>query len=402
VNGRIIPIRQVTEAYVGAWRDLAERAIEPNPLFEADCIIPAARYLPNGDQISLVIAEEESRFFGCFPVIRVAGNARTSGSWPGIRRPALKNVVSRLPFDCTPLVSEERGVEAATALLSALTDRSRARDAGILVLERLDADGPVSSYIESAAKGLRLPIYTYLSWSRPVVRRRAELTYRSIHGSDTLRKLAQKRRRLGEQLGGEVQLVDRSADASAIEALLAIEAAGWKGNVDAAARSGGGALVLHAGEPEWLREMCDRFRAAGRLVLYSLQVGDAILAMQLMLRGGEGMFDLMMVFDQDYARYSPGNQLILDAIDRFHAATDAQWLDTCAGENDPTALRMYPDRRTVSTVVLAVGGSIDRLCFRLSAPVFLALGADSVLRRRHRHVIGTLDWVMSKVKLLPQ
>ena len=216
MNGRIIPIRQVTEAYVGAWRDLAERAIEPNPLFEADCIIPAARYLPNGDQISLVIAEEESRFFGCFPVIRVAGNARTSGSWPGIRRPALKNVVSRLPFDCTPLVSEERGVEAATALLSALTDRSRARDAGILVLERLDADGPVSSYIESAAKGLRLPIYTYHSWSRPVVRRRAELTYRSIHGSDTLRKLAQKRRRLGEQLGGEVQLVDRSADASAI------------------------------------------------------------------------------------------------------------------------------------------------------------------------------------------
>jgi hypothetical protein len=40
--------------------------------------------------------------------------------------------------------------------------------------------------------------------------------------------------------------------------------------------------------------------------------------------------------------------------------------------------------------------------YPLPAPVFLALGADSVLRCRHRHVISTLDWAMSKVKLLPQ
>ena len=30
-----------------------------NPLFGAECLIPAARYLPNGDHVSLVIAEEE-------------------------------------------------------------------------------------------------------------------------------------------------------------------------------------------------------------------------------------------------------------------------------------------------------------------------------------------------------
>ena len=324
VNGRVIPVGQVTEGDICAWRDLAKARDEPNPLFEADCIICGALPPERGRDVTRDCRGGRSflRLFSGHPGY---GGRPAESTWAGIGRPAFTTLVRRMRWDLTPLVSGERGIEAATDLLSALTDRSRARDAGILVLERLDADGPVSSYIESAAKGLGLPIYTYHSWVRPVVRRRDELTYRSIHGSETLRKFALKRRRLGEQLSGEVQLVDRSATRRPLKTpryrSCRLE--------DDRTRAGGGALVLHAGEPEWFREMCDRFRAAGRLVLYSLQVGDSILAMQLMLRGGEGMFDLMMVFDQDYARYSSGEPVVLDAIDRFHGATDAHWLDTC-------------------------------------------------------------------------
>jgi hypothetical protein len=308
--------------------------------------------------MSLVIAEDEGRFFGCFPVIRVAADARPSTTWPGIGRPVFTTQVRRLRWDLTPLMSEERGIEAATALLLALTHRGGAKGAGILVLEALDADGPVSSYIACAARKLRLPVHTYRTWVRPVVRRRDELTYRSIHGAKHLRNIAQRRRQLGEKLGGEVGLVDRSADPSAVDKLIALEAAGYKLKT-------GVALVSHPGEPEWFREMCDRFRSAGRLLLYSLQVGDSVVAMQLMLRGGEGLFGLVTAYDEDYARYYPGTQLVLDAIDRFHEATDAQWLDTCTWAGNETWLRLYPDRRTVSTVLVAVGGPLDRLYLRL-------------------------------------
>ncbi len=316
VNGRVVPIGQLSDRDVCAWRDLAQHAIEPNPVFEADCLIPAARYLPNGAEMSLVIAEDEGRFFGCFPVIRVAADGRPSATVRRIGRPVFTTQVRRLRWDLTPLLSEERGIEAATALLSALTHRGGGKRAGILVLEALDADGPVSSYIACAAKELSLPVRTYRTWVRPVVRRRDELTYRSIHGGKHLRNIAQRRRQLVEKLGGEVGLVDRSADPSAVDKLMAIEAAGYKLKT-------GVALVSHPGEPEWFREMCDRFRSAGRLLLYSLQVGDSVVAMQLMLRGGEGLFGLVTAYDEDYAQFSPGIQLHLEAIDRFHEATDA-------------------------------------------------------------------------------
>ncbi len=419
MKGRIAPISQLSDGDVRAWRELAQHAIEPNPLSEADCLIPAARYLPNGAEMSLVIAEDEGRFFGCFPVIRVAADGRPSATWHGIWRPVFTTQVRRLRWDLTPLMSEERGIEAATALLSALTHRGDAKGAGILVLEALDADGPVSSYMACAAKELRLPVHTYRTWVRPVVRRRDELTYRSIHGGKSLRRIANWRRQLGEKLGGEVQLVDRSADSSAVEALMAIEAAGYKGKT-AGHRQGllpttpgaiGGALMCHPGEPEWFREMCDRFRSAGRLLLYSLQVGDSVVAMQLMLRGSEGLFALVTAYDEDYARYSPGVQLALDTIDRFHEATDAQWLDTCTYEGNETWLRLYPDRRTVSTVLVAVGGPLERSYFRLytafGGPLERSyrhlFGAVSTFRHRHRHVGGALDWAEPKLrKLLPK
>lgn len=70
--GRVVPIRLLSEDDVDEWRDLAMHAIEPNPLSEPECLIASARYLPKGDQMLLVIAEDEGRFSGCFPVLRVA------------------------------------------------------------------------------------------------------------------------------------------------------------------------------------------------------------------------------------------------------------------------------------------------------------------------------------------
>ncbi len=374
-------------------------------MFEADCLIPAARHLPNGACISLVIAEDEGQFLGCFPIMSVARSVRPSQTWRGIRRPTLTSQVRRYVVDGTPLLSTERGAEAATTLLSTLIDRGRAGDAGILVFEAIDANGPVSSYVTTAARSLRLPIYV-TSWSRPMVRRRDELAYRSVHSGDTLGKLARKRRRLAEKFGGEVQDVDRSADASAIEALIAMEAAGWKAGT-------GGALVSYPGEAEWFREMCDRFRSAGRLLVWTLQIGDSILAVEVMLRAGEGLFKLKMVHDENYDRYSPGIQLMLDNIDRFHDATDAQWLDSCTYEGNTTLLRWCPDLRTVSTVVLAVGGPIDRFRLRLYTQVQTLFGAKVLaalqgqfgprtrFRSRHPRVCGLLDWVTSKWKRSP-
>jgi hypothetical protein len=387
MNGRLVSISELSESDVLAWRELAKQAIEPNPLFEPECLLPTARYLPNGSAMSLVLAEEDGKFFGCFPVLRVAGNTRPSNSWAGVRRPVFTSQVRRLRYDGTPLLRLERGVEASVMLLTVLTQHANSGDPGILVLEAID-DGLVSTYFTDAAHQLGLPIHTYRTWERPVVQRRAELTYRTFYEGKSVRKLAKLRRQLGEQLGGEACVIDRSGDALAVEQLIILEASGYK-------LKSGIAMASHLGEPAWFREMCEQFRESNRVLLYSLQVGESVVAMNLLLRAGDGIFGLQTVFDERYAKYSPGLQLELDVIDQFHLDTDAKLLDSCTFEGNETLLTIYPDRRTVTTVLIVVGGRVDRSLLWLSATGQRILGANSPFSNRHPRIFRIIDWALS-------
>ena len=390
MNGRVVPIREISADDELLWRDLASHAIEPNPLFEPDCMIPAAHHLSNGAQMLLVIAEDEGQFFGCFPVLRAAGVDTFIATLRGIRRPVLTTYVRRNRYDGTPLMREERGVEAAAALLSALINWSDRRDdAGILVLEALRDDGPVSEYFARSAKRLKLPIRTYRSYPRPVVQRRDELTYRNNHTSKTLRRNERNRRQLGEKRGGEVQLVDRSLDASALEELLVLEATGYKSKT---------AVKAYPGESEWLHDMCDRFRRANRLLLYSLQVDESVVAMKLLLRGGDRLFCIFGTYDEAEAKLSPGIQLELEVINRFHDSTDAQWLDSCTYAGNGTFLWIYPDRRTVSTLLIPFGGPVDRFYVWLYMVQLSWFDVDSTFRSRHHRLVAPMVWIVSKWK----
>ena len=397
MNGRVIAINDISANDELLWRDLAKNAEEPNPLFEADCMIPAARFLPYGDQMLLVIAEEEGRFFGCFPIIRKAGVETLIANLPGLRRPVITTHVRRNRYDGTPLMRKERGVEAAVALLSVLKEQAQGSDAGILVFEAMRDEGPVSRHFRISAKILKLPIRTYRTYQRPVVYRRDDSTYQNIHGRETHRTNEKKRRRLGKMLGGEVQGADRSLEPSAVDELLVLEAAGYKLKRDLAVES-------HPGEFEWFRDMCDRFREANRLHLYSLQVGETVAAMQLLVRGGEGLFSLVASYDEDQAKYSPGIQLYLEVINRFHDSTDAQWLDSCTYAGNGTFLWAYPDLRTVSTFLIPLRGSVDRFYVRIYMLfIFMwnMLGPDSTFRSKHRRLIAPLIWIFSRWQRSP-
>ena len=51
----------------------------------------------------------------------------------------------------------------------------------------LSVDGPVASYFDQAASDVGIPKYRYQTWDRPVVQRREDGNYRSIHGGKFLR-----------------------------------------------------------------------------------------------------------------------------------------------------------------------------------------------------------------------
>jgi hypothetical protein len=72
-----------------------------------------------------------------------------------------------------------------------------------------------------------------------------------------------------------------------------------------------------------------------------------------------------MCYDKRYARYGPGVQLQIAAMEHFHAATDANWIDTCTYRDNETLLRLYPDRRLTAGVFVPLSRNpLDSVAIR--------------------------------------
>ena len=111
-------------------------------------------------------------------------------------------------------------------------------------------------------------------------------------------------------------------------------------------------MTTQTGESEYFGEICRRFAASGRLHLLLLEAGGQTLAMSVWLRGGEGFFLFKISYNEQYARYGPGALLHIAGMEYFHAATDADWIDTCTCRDNEIILRLYPDRRQTAGVFM--------------------------------------------------
>jgi CelD/BcsL family acetyltransferase involved in cellulose biosynthesis len=373
MKARIVRACELTPRDETAWRRLARDAVEPNPLFEPDCVVAAARHQSFGHQIEVVFAEDGDRIFGCIPV-------RPVRQWCDFPYPFVTTRVRRMVYCGTPLLDPERSQEAMAAIFEGLARRRGLRHGRILVLQEVAAGGPVDRAIEQAADVSGLPFERYQSWERAFLRRREGESYQSMHSKKHLSHLRRLRRRLNAAAGGEVHLVDRSDDPAAVEEIIRLEASGYKAAT-------GIAMATVAGEPEYFRAMCDAFREDGRLLVYTLEANDTVCAVALFLRGGDGLFLLKIGYDERFAQTSPGVQLHLSVIEHFHEALDAQWIDTCTYAENAALERMYPDQKQLTSYFVALAANpVDRLAmrsFQELQPILSRIG-NSVRARRAR------------------
>jgi len=68
MRGRLLSVSQLAPEDEQAWKDLAGRAVEPNPFLEPDCLVPAGKHQTYGGEIRLAVAEEQGRFYACVPL----------------------------------------------------------------------------------------------------------------------------------------------------------------------------------------------------------------------------------------------------------------------------------------------------------------------------------------------
>lgn len=342
MSSHLTPIADLSELDLGRWRELAARALEPNPFFEPDFVLPAAQRLDAVAVGLLVVTGPGGDWLACLPVTSVT-------RWRRLPVAALAAWRHIYGFLGTPLVTGDNPEETLAQLVgAALDDAPRKR---ILVLDWLRADGPLAAPLESVLEDRPGRHVTFEEFERAALERRpvgdyVEETKRPHHR----RELKRLGRRLAEEMDAPLEVRDVSTDPAMVDKFMELEASGWKGER-------GTAFAQVPGHDDFFRELTDKFRAQGRLQLLALAAGDRTAALKCNLLAGDEVFCFKIAFDDSLKRFSPGVQLEERMVSVFHDEMTQQRMDSCAAPDNTMINRLWPDRRPLVSYAIPTAGA---------------------------------------------
>ncbi len=348
---------------LAAWGALADRAAEPNPFLRPEFVLAGLE--GRARDTELLVVRDGARWLACAAF-------RRAKRWGPIPLPVLAPWLPEYAYLATPLVDRDAVAAGTAALVGALTGERRA---AALVLDPVDATGPVGAGLIAAVQARGLAPVEAARFERAALRRRPGNTYLDEAVSTGGRKkLRSRARKLRAELGPDAGVVDRSGDTSAPAEFLALERAGWKGDE-------GTALASTPGDAVFFTHMCAGMADAGRLQVLELAGGGTTAAMQCNLVDGDVMFAFKVAHAPALAALSPGAALELAAIDVFHDQMSATLADSCAAPDSTLINRLWPDRRPLMTLVLPTGARHARLVGPALRAERRARGAHRGLRR---------------------
>ncbi|MET0306252.1 MAG: GNAT family N-acetyltransferase [Solirubrobacterales bacterium] len=262
------------------------------------------------------------------------------------RRLALGTWNHDYSFLGTPLVDRDRLDRYAAGLVAAVERRGMGH---FLVLRDID-EGPVLDALRDAIGASRkVEVAFERSFERAAVERRTEADYVSTLKSSRRRRLNRRQRKLAEAVDGELDCrYVRCAD-GAVETFLELEASGWKGEL-------GTAMACDSGSTAFFAEMCKWFDQRGRLQMRVMQGNEKAIVMNCNLVAGNAMFSFKTAYDESFRKYAPGLLLQLDDFSAWHEREREDYMDSCGDPNAQTLNEFWPDRRTITTVVIGRRG----------------------------------------------
>ncbi len=336
-----------SEQDLARWRELAARAIEPNPFFEPEYILPLARGLGQQAEVQLLVVLNADGWQACIPVHRAS-------RWHRIPLRSLSTWRGHVLYGLlgTPLISPDDPSAALSTLLDGMrrTD-PRARFAG---LDWIADDRALSEPLADALGSLSPAPLTFERYERAALHRRPEPTYvEETLGSKRRRELRRQRRKLGEALDEEPRMLDSAGEDASYERFIALEGAGRLGER-------GTVVGADPGHVAFFKEMCRGFAELGRLQVLELQGADRVVAAKCNLLAGDTIFFFKIAYDEAWSSYSPGILLELDMLKFFHDESEANFMDSCADPNNAMINRLWPDRRPIATHALPADGLSGR------------------------------------------
>jgi CelD/BcsL family acetyltransferase involved in cellulose biosynthesis len=326
----VISISDLGRLDLAAWEELGAAAVSRNPFAEREFVLPAARGW-GVDDLGVLVVRDGTQWLAALPV-------RSVRSWRSVPGRCLAGWRHSYCYLGTPLVAGGGDPEAILAMLI----RRGLQVGGCLGLDWLDVDGPLAGALTAALASASRPVEVE-QFERAALYRRDQPDYLEQTLSARHRKEYQRKLRLLEREVGELTLRDRSDDPAAYERFLELERSGWKGKA-------GTAMASRPGHGEFFIEMARGFARSGRFLMLSLESEQRTVAMRCDLLAGEISFNFKVAFDEQLGRFSPGIQLYIANLERFHASGRA-WSDSCADADNATLNRLWFGRRGLRSVV---------------------------------------------------
>jgi CelD/BcsL family acetyltransferase involved in cellulose biosynthesis len=359
-----------------AWRELSERAIEPNGYYLPDWELAVNASAHGRTGVSSLGAWSDvspgQRLIGLVPVISF---------WRAYKIP-LPALVSADPYGtlCTPPLDRAMANQAVVQLMRG----ARQAGAHALVLRDVALDGAAMRVItEVLRQGGMHPrlLDRHVRASLDATRDADELLSDAL-GAKKLKELRRQRKRLAGH--GAVRFdVARAPDdvASALENFLDLEASGWK------ARRGT-ALVQDAGDAGFIRRATSALAERGQCEIVTLRAGDTPVAAAVVLRHLDRAFYFKLGVDERFAKFSPGVQLTLDLTRHLCADPAIAMADSTADADHPMINPIWRGRLAIGDVLIPL---------RPRGPVVSLVHAALTLRRSVREPLRrAVQWLRKR------
>lgn len=334
---RVVPLAVVEAADVDRWRQLSERAIEPNMYLDPRFLAPAGRR-PDAQDIRLVFAEYQDELRG----VLAFTIAKLEDRWP-VRVADTGGTFMTTHGDRQhPLVAPEDPVGTVRTLLQGI----RSLNEATLVLLRWLPDGlladAVATVIRSEGLAALERVRHAVAYAYPRSGAPGEDLIDVAHMSKSSRKgFRQRVRDIQRQAGAPLRVVDRAADPTVLEEFLEFQASGWKGDV----AQGGGAFLLDPVHERWYREVVTGFLQDSDVVVPTVLAGEQVIYMSLHLLSAGAAFGFIDAYHQDYAEHSPGAVGRLAEWGYTSRMPGIRYLDPAVNPSYAASTRLYPDRR---------------------------------------------------------
>jgi CelD/BcsL family acetyltransferase involved in cellulose biosynthesis len=346
--------------HAAAIADLARRCRQPNPFFLPEFLGPAVEALGHGPVTLALVADASSRLIFFAPIA------------PG---PFAAARVWTHPFAPlgVPLIDLACAEEAAAALIDGLVQAGRR----LLMLPDVPADSPEIAAMRQSAEARGLACHAAALDKRPVLRADrpgGAQAFRAMVSRKKRKELARQLRRLSDIAPVSFASYRRADElATAMEAFFVVEAAGWKGRR-------GTAVAQDPAVKRFAARAVAGLAGRSGVAIDAMFVGDRPAAALVRFQAGGLSIPWKIAYDEAFAAYSPGAQLMSHATRAWLADPAVTRVDPVCESDNRLLAQLWDERETYATLVLATVPG--RLAPRLAAHLCEARHASRRLARR--------------------